>query len=138
MSTRAMGKVDFHLHSYASTLTIIYASTRLTVHDAAFRRAVLTSLAPLRRLPLAGVKLDAVLSQAGARSGAEARWLPALVQLAHAMGLEVHATGADTEAQCTALIDAGCDGLQGRRLGPWMEERALESWFSLPASRRRL
>ena len=97
-----------------------------------------SSLAVLRRLPLAGVKLDAVLSQASARAGTEARWLPALVQLAHAMDLEVHATGADTEAQCDALIAAGCDGLQGRRLGPWMEERALESWFSLPASRRRL
>jgi len=97
-----------------------------------------SSLAVLRRLPLAGVKLDAVLSQAGARAGSESRWLPALVQLAHAMDLEVHATGADTEAQCDALIAAGCDGLQGRRLGPWMEERALESWFSLPASRRRL
>ena len=97
-----------------------------------------SSLAALRRLPLAGVKLDAQLSQAGARTGAEARWLPALVQLAHAMDLEVHATGADTETQCSALIAAGCDGLQGRRLGPWMEERALESWFSLPASRRRL
>ena len=97
-----------------------------------------SSLAVLRRLPLSGVKLDALLSQAGARSGAEARWLPALVQLAHAMALEVYATGADTEAQCAALIAAGCDGLQGRRLGPWMEERALESWFSLPASQRRL
>ena len=54
------------------------------------------------------------------------------------MQLEVHANGADTEPQCAALIAAGCDGLQGRRLGPWMEERALESWFSLPASRTRL
>jgi len=97
-----------------------------------------SSLAALRRLPLAGVKLDAALSQACARSGAEARWVPALVQLAHAMELEVHATGADTEAQCDALIAAGCDGLQGRGQGPWMEERALDSWFSLPASRRRL
>jgi predicted signal transduction protein with EAL and GGDEF domain len=97
-----------------------------------------SSLAALRRLPLAGVKLDAALSQACAGAGAEARWVPALVQLAHAMPLEVHARGADTEPQCAALIAAGCDGLQGRRLGPWMEERALESWFSLPASRRRL
>ena len=58
------------------------------------------------------------------------------VQLVHAMQLEVHANGADTEQQCAALIAAGCDGLQGRRLGSWMEERALESWFSLPASQR--
>ena len=97
-----------------------------------------SSLAALRRLPFAGVKLDSSLSQACARSGAESRWVPALVQLARAMQLEVHATGADTELQCDALIAAGCNGLQGRRLGPWMEERALESWFSLPASRRRL
>ncbi len=97
-----------------------------------------SSLALLQRLPLAGVKLDSALSQACAGAGAEARWVPALVQLAHAMQLEVHATGADTQAQCAALIAAGCDGLQGRRQGPWMEERALESWFSVPASRRRL
>jgi len=32
----------------------------------------------------------------------------------------------------------GIDALQGRRLGPWMDERALESWFSLPATQRRL
>ena len=97
-----------------------------------------SSLAALRRLPFAGVKLDSLLSQACARSGAESRWVPALVQLARAMQLEVLATGADTELQCDALMAAGCNGLQGRRLGPWMEERALESWFSLPASRRRL
>ena len=97
-----------------------------------------SSLAALQRLPFAGVKLDSTLSQACAGAGAEARWVPALVQLAHAMRLEVHAMGADTEQQCAALIAAGCNGLQGRRLGPWMEERGLESWFSLPASRRRL
>jgi EAL domain-containing protein (putative c-di-GMP-specific phosphodiesterase class I) len=97
-----------------------------------------SSLALLQRLPLAGVKLDPALSRACAGAGAEARWLPALVQLAHAMQLEVHGVGAETQAQCDALIAAGCDGLQGRRLGPWMDERALESWFSLPASQRRL
>ena len=96
-----------------------------------------SSIASLQRLPFTGVKLDATLAQACAGTGAEARWVPALVQLVHAMQLEVHADGADTEAQCAALIAAGCEGLQGRRLGAWMEERALESWFSLPASQRR-
>jgi len=93
-----------------------------------------SSLTSLQRLPFAGVKLDPALAQAGA----ESRWLPALVQLAHAMQLEVHATGADSEAQCDTLRAAGCDGMQGRRLGPWMEERALDSWFGLPASRRQI
>ena len=97
-----------------------------------------SSLATLQRLPFSGVKLDQMLAQACAGTGAEARWVPALVQLAHAMQLEVHALGADTESQCAALRAIGCDGLQGRRLGPWMEERALDAWFSLPASRRRL
>jgi len=97
-----------------------------------------SSLASLQRLPFTGVKLAATLAQACAGAGAEARWVPTLVQFMHAMQLEVHANGADTELQCTALRQAGCDGLQGRRLGAWMEERALESWFSLPASQRRL
>ncbi len=96
-----------------------------------------SALAALQRLPFTGVKLDATLAQASAGAGAESRWVPALVQLVHAMQLEVHANGADTELQCNALRQAGCDGLQGRRLGPWMEDRALESWFSLPASQRR-
>ena len=97
-----------------------------------------SSLASLQRLPFTGVKLVSMLSQACAGAGAESRWVPALVHLAQAMQLEVHASGVDTELQRAALIAAGCEGLQGRRMGPWMEERALESWFSLPASRRRL
>ena len=59
--------------------------------------------------------------------------MPALVELAHALGLEVHAKGADTESQRLALEAAGCDGLQGRRLGGWMEEGALEAWLALAA-----
>ena len=97
-----------------------------------------SALSWLRRLPLAGVKLDATLAQACAAGGAESRWMPAFVALAHAMKLEVHANGADTQAQCDALRAAGCDGLQGRRLGAWMEEPALESWLALPAGRRRI
>ena len=97
-----------------------------------------SSLSWLQRLPLAGVKLDAKLAQACAGDGSEARWVPALVALAHALKLEVHADGADTESQCDALRAAGCDGLQGRRLGTWMEERALDSWLALPAPKRRV
>jgi EAL domain-containing protein (putative c-di-GMP-specific phosphodiesterase class I)/GGDEF domain-containing protein len=94
------------------------------------------SITSLQRLPFTGIKLDASLVQACAGTGTEARWVPALVYLAHAMKLEVHADGADTEAQCEALRAAGCDGLQGRRLGSWMEERALDSWLALPESQR--
>jgi EAL domain-containing protein (putative c-di-GMP-specific phosphodiesterase class I)/GGDEF domain-containing protein/PAS domain-containing protein len=90
-----------------------------------------SALSWLQRLPLAGVKLDASLAQACAGAAAGSRWVPALVQLAHALGLEVLADGVDTEAQHVALLAAGCDGLQGRRLGAWMEERALDAWLSL-------
>jgi diguanylate cyclase (GGDEF)-like protein len=94
------------------------------------------ALAWLQRLPFAGLRLDARLAQAAAGEGAEARWLPALVGLAHAMQLEVHACGADTPAQCEALRRAGCDGLQGRAAGAWLEERALEAWLARPAAPR--
>jgi diguanylate cyclase (GGDEF)-like protein len=92
-----------------------------------------SSLAWLRRLPLAGVKLDPTLVQGAAGTGAESRWVPALVHLAHALGLEVLAEGVDSEAQRHALQRAGVDGFQGRCLGAWMEERALESWLAKPA-----
>ena len=97
-----------------------------------------SSLAALQRLPFAGIKLDPTLVQACAGAGAESRWVPALVDLVHAMRLEVHAVGADTEPQCAALVAAGCDGVQGRRLGQWMEDQALESWLGRPASQRSL
>jgi len=86
----------------------------------------------LRRLPLAGIQLDPSLVQSAARGGADGEWLPALVALAHSMRLEVHADGVDSEAQRKLLVAAGCDGLQGRRFGPWMEDRALESWLARP------
>jgi len=97
-----------------------------------------SSLAALQKLPFAGIKLDPALAQSCAGAGAESRWVPALVELAHAMRLEVHAAGADTEPQCAALMAAGCDGVQGRRLGQWMEDQALESWLGRPASQRSL
>jgi RND superfamily putative drug exporter len=50
-SDRAVALLQDDLHWYASTLTIIYTSSRLTVRDAAFERAVRASVAPLRRLP---------------------------------------------------------------------------------------
>jgi EAL domain-containing protein (putative c-di-GMP-specific phosphodiesterase class I) len=59
-------------------------------------------------------------------------WLPQLVALVRSLGLEVHADGVDSDAQRDAMIAAGCDGLQGRRCGPWMEDRGLDVWMSLP------
>jgi EAL domain-containing protein (putative c-di-GMP-specific phosphodiesterase class I) len=90
------------------------------------------ALSWLQRLPIAGIKLDASLVQACAGAGSEAQWVPALVALAHAMKLEVHAAGVESDAQCDAVRAAGCDGVQGRRPGAWMEERALEQWLALP------
>lgn len=89
------------------------------------------SLSLLCRLPITGVKLDPSVVQAAARGGSEATWLPALVALARSLGLEVHADGVDTEPQRAAMVKAGVDTLQGRRCGPWMEDRGLEAWMSL-------
>jgi len=89
-----------------------------------------TSLAWLRRLPLAGVKLDASLAQAALRGDADGAWVGALVSLARALGMEVHAEGVDSDAQRQALLRAGCHGLQGRWVGPWMEVQALDTWLA--------
>jgi diguanylate cyclase (GGDEF)-like protein len=89
------------------------------------------SLSLLRRLPLSGIKLDPALVQGSARGGAESSWLPMLVALVRSLGIEVHADGVDSDAQRAAMLVAGCDGLQGRRCGPWMEDRGLEAWMNL-------
>jgi diguanylate cyclase (GGDEF)-like protein len=115
----------------AAVRALARQGVRVMLHGFGAGESPLTSM---QRLPLAGIKLDAALVQACSGDGAESRWMPALVALAHAMRLEVHADGADTEIRCDAARAAGCDGLQGRRLGAWMEERALDAWLALPAA----
>jgi EAL domain-containing protein (putative c-di-GMP-specific phosphodiesterase class I) len=72
-----------------------------------------SSLAYLRRFPVDTLKVDrGFVSGLGldADSGAV---VAAIIELAHALGLEVVAEGVEEQVQLDALVDLGCDRAQG-------------------------
>jgi c-di-GMP-specific phosphodiesterase len=72
-----------------------------------------SSLSWLMRLPVDGLKFDAVLTQRAATDGPERKILRAMITLAREMGLVTVGEGVETPAQRAALLDMGCDYAQG-------------------------
>jgi diguanylate cyclase len=89
-----------------------------------------SSLAALRRLPAAELKIDrAFICDLGTRE--DARTITrAIVQMAHTLELRVVAEGVETEAQRDLLMDMGCDELQGYLFAKPMTALALSLWAS--------
>ena len=92
-----------------------------------------SSLAYLRRLPLDLLKVDrsfiiglAGLDKTGSQDRAVVR---AVVAMAHALGLEVIAEGVETEAQQSALLDLGCDAVQGFLFSPPVSAEQMEAFM---------
>jgi len=76
-----------------------------------------SSLAELRRFPVDRLKIDrALLAEAAGDPGA-ASLVGGIVGLAHALGLQVVAEGADTPAHGELLAALGCDCMQGGLAG---------------------
>jgi diguanylate cyclase (GGDEF)-like protein/PAS domain S-box-containing protein len=79
-----------------------------------------SSLAWLRRLPVHGLKIDGSFID-GLRSPSadptDTSIVRALVELAHALGLEVTAEWVETAVQAQRLAELGCDVGQGRWFG---------------------
>jgi diguanylate cyclase (GGDEF)-like protein len=75
------------------------------------------SLAWLTRMPVDALKIhESFVANLG--DGAEhASLLSALVELGHALGLDVIAKGVETEAQLEQLRELGCDAVQGYAIG---------------------
>jgi diguanylate cyclase len=87
-----------------------------------------SSLAQLRRLAAAELKIDAAFV-ADLASGEQARSIVrAIVQLARSLGLRVVAEGVETEAQRDELMALGCDELQGYLFAKPMSATALALW----------
>lgn len=87
-----------------------------------------SSLSYLRRLPARELKIDRSLV-ADVADNREARAIvKAVVQLAHALRMQVVAEGVETEAQRRALADLGCDLLQGFFFARPMAAEALWAW----------
>jgi EAL domain-containing protein (putative c-di-GMP-specific phosphodiesterase class I) len=76
-----------------------------------------SSLAYLRRFPLDALKIDrAFVSGLGEDPDSRAI-ASAIVELAHALGLEVVAEGVEEEVQVDVLVELGCDRAQGYLFG---------------------
>jgi diguanylate cyclase len=75
-----------------------------------------SSLAKLRDLPVTGIKIDRGFIATPEDLLAD-QVLATLVQLGHAMGLEVTAEGVEDDLQLAAVAAVGCDLAQGYRFG---------------------
>lgn len=87
-----------------------------------------SSLAALRRLPAAELKIDrAFVTDLGQSEDARSI-VRAIVQMAHSLQLRVVAEGVETELQRDELVHLGCDELQGYLFAKPMSPQALELW----------
>lgn len=71
------------------------------------------SFAALRVLPLDELKIDAAFVHGLGRSSADAALVAGMIDIGHALGLEVVAEGVETREAWQALTDWGCDCAQG-------------------------
>jgi diguanylate cyclase (GGDEF)-like protein len=98
---------------------------RLSLDD--FGRA--SSLTALRQLPLDEVKVDAYFVHAVERHRADTAVVRALVDLAHALELDVVAEGVESRENWDALCRIGCDFAQGFYIAPPATADELTTWL---------
>ena len=87
-----------------------------------------SSLALLRRLPAAELKIDRAFVTDLGRSADALAVARAIVQLAHSLDLRVVAEGVETVDQRDHLLALGCDELQGFLFARPMSATALALW----------
>ena len=84
-----------------------------------------SSFPQLQRLPISAVKIDRSLVQSLQHSGADARIVEAMINLAKSLELTVIADGADALEQALFLQQNGCNQLQGYYFSPAVPFDAL-------------
>jgi diguanylate cyclase (GGDEF)-like protein len=72
-----------------------------------------SSLEALRRFPLDALKIDKVFVDGISKSQQDTAVVQLVIDLAHAVGIQVIAEGVETVEQLTRLRDMGCDQAQG-------------------------
>jgi diguanylate cyclase (GGDEF)-like protein/PAS domain S-box-containing protein len=96
-----------------------------------------SSLAHLRHIPARQLKIDRSFV-VDLTASAEARAVvEAIVQLAHAVRMEVVAEGVESEEQLQVLRDLGCDVLQGFHIASPMPAGEVPVWMSTRENARR-
>jgi EAL domain-containing protein (putative c-di-GMP-specific phosphodiesterase class I)/GGDEF domain-containing protein len=89
-----------------------------------------SSLAYLRSLPASELKIDKSFVLTISKSETDRRLVESIVQLGHAVGLEVVAEGIEDEATLRMLEQMGCDIGQGYHLGRPVTAAEFEArWF---------
>jgi len=94
------------------------------------------SLRALRRYALHAVKLDSTMVAGFDGEAAAASMVPAIVQLASALGLPVGAAGIETADQAEALRIAGCRFGQGVLFSDGLDASAAEALLAGPTAWR--
>lgn len=88
-----------------------------------------SSLAYLRQLPVDIIKIDRQFLQGAASNPVDANIVSAIIDLAHALNLEVLAEGIEHLSQMDLLRLKGCDQAQGYLIGKPMALPDLLSWY---------
>lgn len=95
----------------------------------------LSSLDYLKRLPVFQVKIDQSLVRNIRTNPADAAIVAGIISIGKALGLKVHAQGAETEEQFRFLESHGCDSYQGYLISPPISSDAFEESLSVGSSR---
>lgn len=87
------------------------------------------SFAALRVLPLDELKIDATFVHGLGRSAADAALVAGMIDIGHALGLEVVAEGVETREAWQTLADWGCDYAQGFYVAGPRPAEELAEWL---------
>lgn len=87
-----------------------------------------SSLTYLRRLPVAGLKIDRSFIRQMLRDPGDAAIVRGVIDLAHSLGLHCVAEGVETPQHQDALRQMGCDLVQGFALARPMPASAFAAW----------
>lgn len=88
------------------------------------------SLNYLRALPVDVLKIDKSFVMDLLSDTSSQMIVKAVIDLAHALKLTVHAEGIETDAQRQTLIDMGCDRLQGYLYAKPLDSQQLMDWLA--------
>ncbi len=94
-----------------------------------------SSMVLLKRLPVSEIKVDRSFVQRMTQSTDDATIVRSIVELAHALGIEVVAEGVETLEAWDALDQLGCDSAQGWYVGRPMPAAQATEWLLRHPSR---
>ncbi len=91
-----------------------------------------SSMSHLRRLPINEIKIDQSFVLDMTRNESDRAIVRSIIELGHNLGLDVVAEGVEDKATLSALIDMGCDRVQGFLLAAALAADDVPSWVAGP------